>query len=763
MSSSFVVNVTLASDDEHDADRDNKWASGSSAGAISTGSEASEVGGASELAGSGENFNETQSILSSRRDPRAARAPTAAGKAKGPKAQFTTKQPSAPPAPAPIASKKAAAAAAASTASTASPSMGTPTQRKELADACRNVYNEMRKNSSAAGATATPPPLPPGFVAGAAQQQQQQQQPQQADRAKTPMRAASKPTAATEFSNVIEIPRTLPSTNSSSSLGGRSANVKPATAAATPPPKRPPTRATSPVSPQAVEQLRQAQLGRSGSSLVTAQQKTPVPTPAPAPAPAPSQPQPPSSRRLVGQPPSATTTKPSASSLFASSKPKTPHGFVPDGPDDDDEEDDDEIRSNTDDEAEGDGDNEERQSHHDELADPAAASQPRRTSVVQDTVKRAMLKRLPAYKWSAVEVRAWLNALGLAQYGATFLENGVDGATLMTLSTDQVREGLGMSDENHVRSFSFGLEDLKTRAVTSVEAWEWTMDKTVAWLEMRGLSSLAGVFRDAAVHGGVLFRLSRDEFAELGIGAESCLTLMALLASIERARVVGPRPATDVAVPDWGPNRVRDWLESLHLGHLAPVFRQHAVNGALLLKLDAGIMCEELGVTEIQGMVLERGIARLRRSHAWDSSVVVTTWRRFVAYARVRAPSLVSAVGRLTTPPWAAARRGAAAAASSSSRSAGGAMQRRGSLDQVPAGRRGSNGSVRSVGSLERAKSSNRLPAPPASNKSVPPPPDSPPPSSPPSRAGVGAGMGRWYAAPEPEDVLEQDLSMQSA
>jgi len=244
--------------------------------------------------------------------------------------------------------------------------------------------------------------------------------------------------------------------------------------------------------------------------------------------------------------------------------------------------------------------------------------------------------KIAAIKWSCTQVSEFLEACGLGMYARTFAENGVDGSTLLELSHDQIRRGLNIQERLHLLSLELGVEALRQRKIKTVKDWEWSCPRVSEWLEAKGLGMLVNPFKLGAVHGGVLFSLTEDQFvAELGVGRDSVLILMSLLASIERAREVGPLKHGE-DVPDWSPNRVKTWLESLSLAHLVPVFKQFAVNGALLLHLDAHCMRQEMNVTEIQAIVLEKAIVKLRKHQVKHASLWMTTWKRISQTLRGR-------------------------------------------------------------------------------------------------------------------------------
>jgi len=254
------------------------------------------------------------------------------------------------------------------------------------------------------------------------------------------------------------------------------------------------------------------------------------------------------------------------------------------------------------------------------------------TQAVQNLGESVRQRKMPARKWTSKQVTAWLELLGLGQYTYHFAANGVDGHTLFELNREHVQQGLGVQDQRHLVSLEYGMLDLKERRFDGnlEEDWEWSCATVGEWLESRGLGSLKHSFADGAVHGGVLFRLTEDQFVSLlGVGSDP-LILMSLIASVERAREVGPKPVSnaDDSIPDWGPDRVTKWLESINLGHLDPVFRAHAVNGSVLLQLTGDLMRDIIGLTDIQAIVLERAIKRLGKKHSSHGRTTYKFWKK---------------------------------------------------------------------------------------------------------------------------------------
>jgi len=219
-----------------------------------------------------------------------------------------------------------------------------------------------------------------------------------------------------------------------------------------------------------------------------------------------------------------------------------------------------------------------------------------------------------AVHWSSPMVGEWLVLLGLGEYSPRFFEEGVDGPILLELRKDQFERCLGVTSRLHELSLRLGLLDLKTKSIDySPGQWEWTGMGVIHWLTFRGLEQLVSRFRSGAVHGGVLFRLTRAEFQtylHVGELGESELVLDSLCFAIERAKKVGffQDPCSFL---DWGPQEVYEWLETMDLSHLNDKLRTHAVNGTLLPHLDEVSLRRTINLSEIQTLRLSRAIKAL--------------------------------------------------------------------------------------------------------------------------------------------------------
>ena len=131
---------------------------------------------------------------------------------------------------------------------------------------------------------------------------------------------------------------------------------------------------------------------------------------------------------------------------------------------------------------------------------------------------------------------------------------------------------------------------------------------------------LMPTFRQAAVHGGVLFRLRPEKATqELSINSHgSDLIPTSLFIAIDHAKRIGERrhgALNGSGIKDWGLAEVKIWLTENHMGHLEPRFRAHAIHGALLLKLTRDVLENFIGFTEIQSIAIMRGIKQLKKAH----------------------------------------------------------------------------------------------------------------------------------------------------
>ena len=125
-----------------------------------------------------------------------------------------------------------------------------------------------------------------------------------------------------------------------------------------------------------------------------------------------------------------------------------------------------------------------------------------------------------AYPWTSPMVGAWLRILGLKPYLDAFLENGLDGITLLRLNKRHFTKCLGIQNLNHVHSLRLGLHLLKTRKI-DYSNWEWSCSGIETWLQKRGLSVVAKIFKENAVHGGVLFSLTRRSLYQFMLRVQS--------------------------------------------------------------------------------------------------------------------------------------------------------------------------------------------------------------------------------------------------
>ena len=230
-----------------------------------------------------------------------------------------------------------------------------------------------------------------------------------------------------------------------------------------------------------------------------------------------------------------------------------------------------------------------------------------------------------ALYWTAPHVASWIELVGLKMYKMIFLENGVDGSTLLALRRDQFERCIGITNPLHELSIRYALIDLKTQQI-DYTTWEWTNEGVLKWLNLRGLETLTSRFSNAAVHGGVLFRLRKSEFASklfVGEHGESELVLESLWHAIQRAKKQGHR-LDESDFRDWGPKEIQSWLYSIHLGHLYQLFHEHCVNGSLLPYLDETALRRVMKLTEIQTIVVTKAISKLTRTTSRERSM----WRK---------------------------------------------------------------------------------------------------------------------------------------
>lgn len=70
---------------------------------------------------------------------------------------------------------------------------------------------------------------------------------------------------------------------------------------------------------------------------------------------------------------------------------------------------------------------------------------------------------MPARVHTAADVQAWLSALGYARYGAAFAANEITGDVLRTLTSDELRDDLGVRHLRHRRDLLDGIAALLVR------------------------------------------------------------------------------------------------------------------------------------------------------------------------------------------------------------------------------------------------------------------------------------------------------------
>lgn len=237
------------------------------------------------------------------------------------------------------------------------------------------------------------------------------------------------------------------------------------------------------------------------------------------------------------------------------------------------------------------------------------------------------------FQWTSFQVCSWLKLIGLEKYTGTFLVNAVDGSTLLELSRSHFKLGLGVNDEDHLTSLQVGicllLSARKGKYAKSTFFNDWSLNKTLSWCDRRGFGILKDRLRERAVHGGVLLFVNLDYLIEKVISirtiTNSSVIIASLKASILRERNIESslhkqlyqnkrRSASflESEVLSWGLAEVEEWLKSVNIGHKIGNFRQHCVNGTILLDLDYKMM-REMGLSEILSIVLVKALNHLRR------------------------------------------------------------------------------------------------------------------------------------------------------
>eukprot|EP00924_Labyrinthula_sp_SR-Ha-C_P005021 snap_masked-scaffold_1-processed-gene-18.30-mRNA-1 protein AED:1.00 eAED:1.00 QI:0/-1/0/0/-1/1/1/0/373 len=280
--------------------------------------------------------------------------------------------------------------------------------------------------------------------------------------------------------------------------------------------------------------------------------------------------------------------------------------------------------------------------------------------------------RFQASRWTSPMVGAWLNVLGLDCYLDGFLENGVDGLALLSLRPSEIIRGVGIEDPNHALSFRMGVrllkkQDLSTgstslrfnslkRGITSIGVvgqtiehklnafvtgkrigffrkeidysdWEWSCKNVGIWLHKRGLGVLAGIFEEAAVHGGVLLHFNKKKLLlflsnlkatardGISIFPISPLIFLTLWLSIKKVQTSERKTSAlypSSSILDWGRPQVNLWLQDINLGHLSPLFKKHCINGTSLVELKVEHLLDAMKLSELQAAVILRQIKILK-------------------------------------------------------------------------------------------------------------------------------------------------------
>lgn len=225
-----------------------------------------------------------------------------------------------------------------------------------------------------------------------------------------------------------------------------------------------------------------------------------------------------------------------------------------------------------------------------------------------------------AATWNSPMVGAWLCIIGLDVYLDKFLENGVDGVTLLYLKSSQYQRCLGISNESHAYSLRLGLRLLKSTRL-DYSHWEWSCDATQRWLDQRNFSCVSQVFKDNAVHGGVLFSFTKSKLkdflsnlASFDQNLFSPIVFKSLWYSIKRVK----KTKTSFLYPekyveDWGEVEIERWLSRINLAHLKQRFSSHGINGTCVVRLTQKDLFSIMGLTELQSKVIIRHIRTLRQ------------------------------------------------------------------------------------------------------------------------------------------------------
>ncbi|KAK8812443.1 hypothetical protein WA158_007677 [Blastocystis sp. Blastoise] len=258
--------------------------------------------------------------------------------------------------------------------------------------------------------------------------------------------------------------------------------------------------------------------------------------------------------------------------------------------------------------------------------------------------------------WQNPDVLKWLDIIGLGSYRTYFLKNGVNGEYLLQIDPDDITNTLMIQNDMHKLSLLKAIDVLKAQPNIDYTNWRWSADNILTWLEIRGLSILKQSFKINAVHGGLLFGFTKEDFQNyLHIGTEfgSLLHLDSLMACIEYEKVKAKKnystrcslggsslfsedgqiqaisetedPVDEEdkinIIPEWSLREVCAWLSDHYVGHLSDTFINYGVNGAYLLTLDRDVLEQGMNLTSVLSKSVAKKIDKLRTAYKEGISV----------------------------------------------------------------------------------------------------------------------------------------------
>lgn len=217
------------------------------------------------------------------------------------------------------------------------------------------------------------------------------------------------------------------------------------------------------------------------------------------------------------------------------------------------------------------------------------------------------LTSTPACQWSKVDVENWVTAIGMAQYRPRFVHDAVDGALLLQLDINSLRVDLRIAPLGHRLAIMTAVGKLGSEG-------NGLTDAMLERIRTQRPSSAMPRARSR--------RVSADPRK----------------ARAEREK----RRLESVPVAEWSAADVEAWVVSIGYGQYAQNFARNAVDGRLLLQLDADVLRAELRIVPLGHR--HDIMAALDRLHSIDAQSRAQQQRQLRDSLRLSAHSCCSCV-----------------------------------------------------------------------------------------------------------------------